>query len=93
MHCGSHHAQHRALERYGVELSGRDFDLMVRDIIAAVIGESRLAVLISRGDGYRETWLLRMPQGAAVRVIYSPSTAQIITILPPAYRLPGGPQR
>lgn len=87
---GCAHAVERAQQRYGITLGEPDFAAMVGDIIAALLGERRDALLIShRLEQGREIWLVRIPGGPAVRVIYNPFLAVIVTVLPGDYRLNG----
>ena len=87
---GCQHAVEQAQARYGVRLDDGDFAAMVRDILAVVDGEAAPALLLARMQRGREIWLLRIPAGPAVRVVYSPISAQIVTVLPRDYPLPRG---
>ena len=87
---GCYHAIETAQLRYGVALDEHDFAAMVWDIVATLAGDRSAALLLAHVRGGREIWLLRVPQGPAVRVVYSPARAQIVTVLPPVYQLPGG---
>lgn len=84
---GCEHAARRAAERYGAQLAAEDFSAMAMDIIATVAGERRAAALLHRTTPEREIWLVRMPGGPAVRVVYAPASAVIVSVLPPGYRV------
>lgn len=86
---GCHHARAAAELRYGVFLEEADFAAMVADIVGALAGEPRPATLLFRQRSGREIWAVRIPHGPAVRVAYAPERAQIVTVLPRGYRLPG----
>jgi len=75
------HAEVRALERYGVEPSAADWSAAVDAIIGVVAGESRAALLLRRLHSNSEEWIVRV-SGVAMRVVYKPSAACIITALP-----------
>ena len=91
-HHGCDHAVDAARARYGVELDAADFTAMVLEIIETVAGARRGAcLLLATIRNLREIWLLRIPRGGpAVRVVYDPALARIVTVLPPAYELPRG---
>jgi hypothetical protein len=80
---GCEHAQEAALIRYGVMLAACDFAAMVLDIIGTVAGDAPKAVMLGRQPLGRELWVVRIPNGPAVRVVYSPDHSLIITVLPP----------
>jgi hypothetical protein len=90
MRHGCEHAIQQAQTRYGVMLDEGDFAAMVADILARLSGCATPATLLARMPFGREIWLLRIPSGPAVRVVYSPVSAQIITVLPKGYALPRG---
>jgi hypothetical protein len=89
---GCDHAVDAARARYGVELDDADFTVMVLDIIETVAGARRGGALLLATIRFdREIWLLRIPRGGpAVRVVYIPVAARIVTVLPPVYELPRG---
>lgn len=90
MRHGCHHAARAAAVRYGVALDESDFRMMVLAIVAVVSGIVAPAMLLARARQGREIWLTQIPYGPAVRVVYSPTFARIITVLPPVYALPQG---
>ena len=85
---GCRHARDAAAQRYGLALDEDDFDAMVGAIVLAAAGDACGALLLYVQRSGREIWLTRVPAGPAVRVVYSPPRAQIVTILPPGYRMP-----
>ena len=87
---GCRHAQDAAAQRYGLALDEDDFRAMVAAIVLAAAGDARNALLLYTQRSGREVWLVRVPSGPAVRVVYSPRRAQIVTILPAGYRMPRG---
>lgn len=88
MHHGCDHAAAAAFARYGVLLGAADFAAMVDDIVDALIGSRRAALLLCRQQpSGREIWLARVPDGPAVRLVYEPLSAMIVTILPPFWRM------
>ncbi len=87
---GCEHAVDAAQARYGIALTEMDFAAMVADIVLTVAGDVVAALLLSRARHGREIWLLRIPHGPAVRVVYSPDEVLIVTVLPQVYQLPGG---
>ena len=86
---GCEHAVSAAADRYGVALDDTDFAAMVADIVLSAAGDRRDAVLITRQTTGREVWLVRVPSGPAVRVVYSPLACMIVTVLPENWRLLG----
>lgn len=71
------HAEDRAIERYGLELTPEDSADMIRQIEA---GEAEL--LRDLGDGkqrWRVSWKRR---GSIVRIVYKPKSKFIVTVLP-----------
>lgn len=87
LHHGCEYAAHAALARYGVMLGEVDFATMVQDIINATAGDAPNALhLVSQPWG-REVWIVRIPNGPAVRVVYEPIIAMIVTVLPPQWRI------
>ena len=90
MRHGCPHAARAAAARYGVALTEDDFRSMVAAIMATVAGECAPAILLARTALRREIWLTRIPSGPAVRVVYIPVFARILTVLPPVYPLPQG---
>jgi hypothetical protein len=70
----SRHAVERATERLGRELDAREWQAMILAIV-----ERRASLLLIQADG-REIWLV--PCGSlALRVVWAPDTATIITVL------------
>jgi hypothetical protein len=86
MRHGCDHAARTAADRYGLRLDEQDFAAMAADIILSATGERHSALLLRRHDLESEIWLVRVPEGPAVRVVYRPIVAMIITILPPWWR-------
>lgn len=70
------HAQERALERYALELTGRDLKTLAREII--VERGLKLAA-----NGAKEEHAIEC-KGKVIRVIFNPKSARIVTILPPS---------
>lgn len=71
------HAEDRAIERYGLELTPEDSADMIRQIEA---GEAEL--LRDLGEGkqrWRVSWKRR---GSIVRIVYKPKSKFIVTVLP-----------
>jgi hypothetical protein len=83
---GCEHAQAAAFTRYGVMLEACDFAAMVAGIIATVAGDPPAAILLSRQELGREVWIVRIPNGPAIQVVYEPKIAMIVTVLPPGWR-------
>lgn len=75
------HAEVRVWQRYGVAPSRREWDEAVQHIIGRVIGEDRPAVRLRLFDNGREEWIVRVA-GVAVRAVYCPLGAVILTVLP-----------
>ena len=92
IHHGCAHAVSAASARYGVMLDEADFAAMVSDIVLAAAGDGRAALLLTRQWNGREVWLARVPAGPAVRVVYSPLSACIITVLPGNWRMGAAPE-
>ncbi len=82
---GCPHAAEQALARYGVSLSPAAFGAMVADIVLTLAGDRSTAILLQRQRFGRELWLVRLPDGRGVRVVYEPMHAMIVTVLPPDY--------
>lgn len=85
---GCYHAAEAAQLRYGLNLDEAEFRAMALAIIAAVAGDASDAALASRQGAGREIWIVRVPGGPAVRVVYVPERAQIITVLSRCHDLP-----
>lgn len=83
---GCDHAVVQAATRYGVRLDDVDFAAMVEDIIASLADGACRALMTQQQPNGREIWIVRIPAGPAVRVVYEPRLAMIITVLPRAYR-------
>lgn len=71
----THHARARAAERFGRDLSSAEWRALVLDII-----DGRSTIIMRQGDGSE----IRLVQVGtiAVKAVWSPSQAIIITILP-----------
>ena len=71
----THHARARAAERLGRDLSSAEWRALVLDII-----DGRSTIIMRQGDGSE----IRLVQVGtiAVKAVWSPSQASIITILP-----------
>lgn len=89
---GCAHARDAALARHGLLLEEGDFRAMALAIIAAVSGDVSGAILVSRQAQGREIWIVRVPGGPAVRVVYAPERAQIVTVLSCRHDLPPSPR-
>lgn len=76
------HAEQRALERYGIAATQQDWDALVLAITDSVMGRSNSAWLLGRQNDGTEKWLAPLA-GVAVRVVYCPRQARVITVLPP----------
>ena len=74
------HAIVRAAERYGLTLTIADLDQMMLDITSAKLGEPSTALLGGLQTDGKERWFVQA-KGVALRVIYSPHDARVITIL------------
>jgi putative component of toxin-antitoxin plasmid stabilization module len=83
---GCEYAQTAAFTRFGVMLEACDFAAMVSDIIATLAGDAPVAMMLSRQELGREVWVVRIPDGPAVRVVYEPIAAMIVTVLPMGWR-------
>jgi len=75
------HAALRAWERHGVSARNADLDGVVMDIIATLAGDRLAALLLRRMEAGREMWMVKLC-GVDVRVIYLPSAARVLTVLP-----------
>lgn len=75
------HPTVRAHERHGIVLSHNDLQW-----IARMIREGRA----TRLTGYpiappNEGWVLTMPNGPRIAIVYDPVSTNIVTVLPPEY--------
>ncbi len=86
MRHGCDHAAHAAADRYGLALDECDFAAMVADIILTLAGDRNAALMLRRQDCGSEIWIVRVPDGPAVRVVYRPAIAMVVTVLPPWWR-------
>jgi len=75
------HAAVRAAERHGLSVTTADLRSAFLDIVDTMAGVRRAAVLLLRADDGTERWLVRLA-GQAVRVVYIPESARIVTVLP-----------
>jgi hypothetical protein len=75
------HAETRVWQRYGVAPTRRQWDEAVQHIIGRVIGEKRPAMRLRTMENGREEWIVRVA-GIAVRAVYCPRGAVILTVLP-----------
>lgn len=74
------HADERIWERFGYGATTADWRQAGLDIMDAAVGERRAALLIRRCHG-KEWWYVRVGP-CAVRVVYDPNKAVIVTVLP-----------
>ena len=75
------HAAERASERHGLTPTGEDMQQALLDIIDTASGFRCAAVLLRRFPDGNERWIVKL-SGRAVRVVYSSSSATIMTVLP-----------
>lgn len=76
------HASLRAEERYGLPLTDADLTKFVLDITDTVTRTRTAALLQRRQPDGREVWLVRARCGIAMRVVYAPQDAAVVTVLP-----------
>ena len=75
------HATERVRERYGLEPTDEEWADTVLDIINAVGGTGTQALLLRRLNLDAELWIARL-RGRCMKVVYQPTAARIITVLP-----------
>ncbi len=88
MQHGTEHARIQAEARYGLMLDEHDFYAMACDIILTVAGDALRAWLLSRQPNGREIWIVCVPHGPVVPVVWHPLNAMIVTVLPIHWRQP-----
>lgn len=81
MDLSNSHAAIRAAERHGLSVTTSDLRSAFLDIVDTVAGLRRAAVLLHRKSNGTERWLVRLGE-RAVRVVYIPEAALIVTVLP-----------
>jgi len=69
------HARHRAKQRYGLTLTGKDLGALAAQIRA------QRARFLAKHSNTRSEWIVTH-HGQPLRVIYSSSTKSIVTVLP-----------
>ena len=74
------HAIHRAAERYGVAFDYAEWAQMLLDIMDTAAGV-RVAALLAGKSAQVEEWHVYLG-GVAVRAVYDPRTATVVTIAP-----------
>lgn len=79
------HAKQRALERLGFEPDEWDWRTLALSILDTKAGTATDAILLKVDGNGAETWLTRL-RGREVRVVWSPLSAQVVTVMAHARR-------
>lgn len=79
------HAETRAWQRYGCAPTAPEWRDAVCAITSTVMGLVAPAMRLRRHRGGIEEWIVRVGD-VAMRVVYNPASACIVTVLPPHLR-------